>query len=244
MRSRGQRFVGDHIAEYGDGDLGSLGPNLPHSWASRETAPAERVAVVVQFDLAALGRGTQAAATRGALGRLLARGRRGLAFPPPAARAFTPRLRALPREEGLRQLGHLPLLLDDLARTDGARELSSQAMVSDFASAGAHPIDAVIRFLSTRYRGRVTLAEAARVAGLSVSAFCRFFRRTTGRTFVEHVNEMRLAEACRLLAGSSRGIADIALDVGFSNLSHFNERFRRHRGMRPGDYRRAFRAWA
>src|SRR6478752_7549547 len=51
LNSRGQRFIGDHIGSYDDGDLVLVGPNLPHSWCSaakiEEAAP--HVALVMWF---------------------------------------------------------------------------------------------------------------------------------------------------------------------------------------------------
>src|SRR5688572_15167349 len=51
LNSRGQRFIGDHIGAYDDGDLVLVGPNLPHTWASREKiAEGEpHVALVMWF---------------------------------------------------------------------------------------------------------------------------------------------------------------------------------------------------
>ena len=53
LNSRGLRFIGDHVGEYDDGDLVLLGPNLPHTWASREAVRAgePHVALVLWFDL-------------------------------------------------------------------------------------------------------------------------------------------------------------------------------------------------
>src|SRR6187200_2471673 len=52
LNSRGQRFIGDHVGEYDDGDLVLLGPNLPHTWASREAVrnSEPHVALVLWFD--------------------------------------------------------------------------------------------------------------------------------------------------------------------------------------------------
>ena len=50
LNSRGQRFIGDHIGEYGDGDLVLIGPNLPHTWVSRDRiAEGPHVAQVMWF---------------------------------------------------------------------------------------------------------------------------------------------------------------------------------------------------
>ena len=52
LNSRGLRFIGDQVGEYDDGDLVLLGPNLPHTWASREAVRAgePHVALVLWFD--------------------------------------------------------------------------------------------------------------------------------------------------------------------------------------------------
>ena len=53
LNSRGLRFIGDHVGEYDDGDLVLLGPDLPHTWASRESVRGgePHVALVLWFDL-------------------------------------------------------------------------------------------------------------------------------------------------------------------------------------------------
>jgi AraC-like DNA-binding protein len=99
----------------------------------------------------------------------------------------------------------------------------------------------VCRHLNARVLEGVTLSEAAGVAHLSIPAFGRLFRRTTGKTLVEYLNELRTGLACRELIETERPVSDIAYDSGFNNLSNFNRRFRGLKGMSPRDYRRAFR---
>ena len=82
-----------------------------------------------------------------------------------------------------------------------------------------------------------TINLAAALAGMSTSSFCRYFRRVTGKTFVEFVNELRVGRACRLLTESERPVTEIAYTVGFGSLSNFNRRFRELRGMNPRAYR-------
>jgi AraC-like DNA-binding protein len=95
--------------------------------------------------------------------------------------------------------------------------------------------------LNGRFTEGVTLAEAASVAHLSIPAFSRMFRRTTGRTLVAYLNELRTGLACRELMETGRAVSDIAYDSGFNNLSNFNRRFRSLKGLSPREYREAFR---
>jgi AraC-like DNA-binding protein len=77
---------------------------------------------------------------------------------------------------------------------------------------------------------------------MTPNAFSRFFRRSTGRTFGDYVNDVRLAQACRSLIEEDAAISEIAAQSGYGNLSHFNRRFRARTGMSPREFRRHFRA--
>ena len=82
LNSRGLRFVGDHVGEYDDGDLVLLGPNLPHTWASREAVRdgEPHVALVLWFDSEWAQRLTAGFVEFRQLDDLLARARRGVQF--------------------------------------------------------------------------------------------------------------------------------------------------------------------
>ncbi len=240
VRSRGRRFVGDHVGDYADGDLVLLGPELPHTWHSEPGRRGRHEAVVVQFPAALLGPEFLAAPETLPVRRLLERAARGLQFRGPAQRAAARRLDEMGGLEGLPRLLALLEVLEILARARDARPLASPGFVRALRKEDVERIDRVLGFLADRYDGDVSLPEAARAAHLSVPAFCRFFKKRTGRTFVAYVNELRLGRACRLLVETDRAVSDIAFASGFNNLSNFNRRFLELRGMSPRDYRRAF----
>jgi AraC family transcriptional regulator len=83
------------------------------------------------------------------------------------------------------------------------------------------------------------LQSAARAAGLSPFYFLRLFARVLGVTPHQYLVRTRLRNAARLLATGERSITDIALDVGFSDLSNFVRTFHRAAGVSPGGFRRA-----
>ena len=79
--------------------------------------------------------------------------------------------------------------------------------------------------------------DIAKLAGFSPSAFCRFFKRQMGRTFSDHVNDVRLARACAELADTDQAVIEIAFGCGYHNLPYFNRRFRAMLGCTPREYR-------
>ena len=85
----------------------------------------------------------------------------------------------------------------------------------------------------------VGLEGAARQVALSPYHFLRIFGRIIGVTPHQYLVRSRLRHAARLLAEEARSITDIALDVGFADLSNFVRTFRRAAGVSPGGFRRA-----
>ncbi len=96
----------------------------------------------------------------------------------------------------------------------------------------------VIPYIEQNYMEKITIEDIANELGLSQSHFMKFFKNTTGITFIDYLNEYRLTMAAKLLVSSDLPILDIAVDVGFENLSYFNRLFKKRFAMTPRDYRK------
>ncbi len=88
----------------------------------------------------------------------------------------------------------------------------------------------------------VDLERAARQAGLSSFHFLRLFARIVGVTPHQYLLRSRLRRAAWALAADDRTVSDIALDVGFADLSNFVRTFHRAAGVSPRGFRQAARA--
>ena len=96
------------------------------------------------------------------------------------------------------------------------------------------------RYIETHSHEPCSLADLAAQADMSQFHFLRVYRRVTGQTPHRHVLATRLRHAARRLRTCSDRIADLALDCGFGDLSHFNASFLTHFGRSPGAYRGNF----
>ena len=101
----------------------------------------------------------------------------------------------------------------------------------------AAPIVRVLRELETRTDEPQTLAELARIAGLSRYHFLRTFKAMTGVTPHQWLLRARLRDAAERLATTREPITEIALEVGFEDLSNFIRTFRAEFGLSPRAYR-------
>ena len=245
LNSRGQRFIGDHIGSYDDGDLVLLGPNLPHTWCSAEKIDREQphVALVMWFTpewaepLADL-------LTELAPVRAMLRGAgRGLAFSREAIREVRPAIEAMPDLPPDQRLLALMQVLTALTRDPAPQQLASPAAGrSPAAPADRQRIDRILAHIHTHYQDEISIPELAGIAFLSVSALHRLFRRHTNTTVMHYVARLRVGEACSLLIGTDRPIAHIAEAVGYSNLANFNRQFRVIKMMTPRAFRAKFKA--
>jgi AraC-like DNA-binding protein len=93
------------------------------------------------------------------------------------------------------------------------------------------------RLIEERYAERLSLDDLAAHFSLNPAYLSRAFKKESGSTIVEYVNKVRIRKSCLLLKKTESSILDIALSVGYNNLSHFNRFFRRSLGMSPREYR-------
>ena len=98
-------------------------------------------------------------------------------------------------------------------------------------------LEEVQRYLQERYADALTLPGIASRFGFNPSYFSRLFHRQAGVSLVEYINGVRIRRSCVLLKRTSLGVLEIALSVGYNNLSHYNRYFRRLVGMSPREYR-------
>jgi YesN/AraC family two-component response regulator len=86
---------------------------------------------------------------------------------------------------------------------------------------------------------KITLEQVAGLCGMSKSYFSRTFRCDHRITFQDYLIRQRINKAVDLLKDSDLQVTQVALAVGFSDLSYFTRTFHRHVGLLPSDYRKS-----
>ena len=94
----------------------------------------------------------------------------------------------------------------------------------------------VLRYVDEHYVDG-SLHEAAALLHSDVSSLSREIRRKSGKTYTELVQEKRLNQAAFLLRTTDRKVEDIALAVGYENISYFHRIFRKEYGVSPRQFR-------
>ncbi len=85
----------------------------------------------------------------------------------------------------------------------------------------------------------ISLGQVARAVNTSTFYFCKLFKKATGVNFTEYVARVRIEKAKTLLLNPHLRISEIAYEVGFQSLTHFNRVFKKILGQSPTQYRAA-----
>jgi transcriptional regulator GlxA family with amidase domain len=95
----------------------------------------------------------------------------------------------------------------------------------------------IYKHINENFKEHISLDEISEIASMTVPAFCRYFKKVTGKTFTKLVNEYRVVHATKLLSESQMSITDISYECGFNNFSHFNKLFKEITGKSASKYR-------
>lgn len=96
----------------------------------------------------------------------------------------------------------------------------------------------VILYIQDNYQEPIRTRDLSELIPMSEGQFCRFFKSMTRKTPVDYINSYRVRQAAELLQQSERKISDIAMDVGFDNVSYFIKVFRKAMKCSPSEFRK------
>lgn len=235
--SYGMRVIGDSKEEFDDLDIVLVGPRTPHIW-SGEIEEGNHV-VTIQFHEQVLEYPTFHKRIFSNILNLLSSSRRGVVFEGEAKKEIRDRILRLTQSEGIDSANGFLSLLDYMGRTSGKRELASPGYQEDFlhSYSKSRRISLVCNYVVNNYFNDINVAEAAEMVNMTETAFCHFFKKKTGKTFKDYVNDVRIGKASKLLYETSGTISEICYACGFNSTTNFIRMFKKKRGETPSDYR-------
>ena len=92
-------------------------------------------------------------------------------------------------------------------------------------------------YIQQNYAEDLSLGQVAKAVNTSVFYFCKMFKKATGINFTDYLSRVRIEKAKNLLLNPNLRISEIAFEVGFQSLTHFNRVFKKVLGLAPTEYR-------
>lgn len=233
----GVTFAGNYIGEFKTGDIFFLGSNLPHCFqkAHKELITS---AVVVQFTEDFWGKDFINLPECKPIKDLLNISAQGLKLSVPIRHQLEPMIRNLEKLQGFTRIICLCECLQLIA-TDEYEKISTQE-VKEYNTRNKERIDSIFQYTLVNFQEPITLNNVAGQVGMSVPAFCSYFKKSTKKTYIEFLNELRIGNACKLLIDTQKSVLDICYESGYNTLANFNKQFLRLKKITPSQYRRKF----
>lgn len=128
--------------------------------------------------------------------------------------------------------------LDDLCyKLQETIDVFTDCMFNYIPSKGNEITKKAIRYISQNFSRNLTLDEVADHVHLNSAYFSTLFKQSTGSSFKEYLNMVRIEESKRLLSNTDYSIIDISLATGFEDQSYFSKVFKKYTGLTPKQYR-------
>ena len=125
--------------------------------------------------------------------------------------------------------------------TDCFARLIENGRYTDVASnsAASDTFEEIISFIHSNYREHITLEMLAKLSNYSSSYIIRLFRRHTGKTPTDYINNYRISKSQELLSNTDMSILSVCLESGFDSVSYYIRLFKKYVGMTPKQWRRS-----
>ena len=124
----------------------------------------------------------------------------------------------------------------------GADNTGAKVGITDYFNPTHKTVSTVAAYINNHYSEDITLSTISNQFFISPCYFSRIFKETTGFSFVEYLNGVRLKEAQRLLAKTDLSVSEIGERVGYKSNTHFGRVFKASSGISPSLYRKKARS--
>lgn len=230
------RHVGNHISQFIDSDLVLIGSNIPHlnfDYGVTTTYQKEVLHIKPNFKKDIVGQLPELQPIE----RLMELSRYGLAFSGETLEKIGSRLKTLHQLKPFEFLMETLYILEELAHSKEFKLLHTKPFVNRYSKKEQQRIREIYGLIDERYQGKMTVDEVAELCNLSKPAFCRYFKKATGSTFIEFLNQYRISQAKRLLL-MGKNVGETCYECGFESLSYFNRIFKKVTGENPSGFKK------
>ncbi|MDH7445920.1 helix-turn-helix domain-containing protein [Aquimarina sp. 2201CG14-23] len=232
----GKRQIGSHMSYYRNGALMLIGSNLPHCGFT-DSLTGNKSETIIQMLPDFLGNSFFNIPEMSGIYQLLEQAKKGIVFHGDTKRRIGAHIEALGMLDSFDRLLGILKIFKEMQQTQEYSILNAEGFIIETSLQDNNRINLIFNFVQKEFTRQIPLEEIADIVSMSVPGFCRYFKKNTGKTFIQFVNEYRLVHAAKLLHEKQTSITDICYESGFSNFSHFNKLFKQFSGKTPSTYR-------
>ena len=239
----GNLYIGDRIELFSKGDVFLIGSNLPHFFSNNAMPDGELAqSISIYFKANFLGDDFLAVPEASYISKLLLQASRGLKLGQVLGNVVKEQMLVIEKSHGLQRISEFINTLNNVGTSSDFEPLSSLGFRMPEKESDSKKINDVYSYVVQNYSRPLPLDEIAAIASLAPTAFCRYFKHHTRKTFSTFLSEIRIGNACKLLIEGAHTVSEISYKCGFNNISNFNRKFKNITGYPPTDYLKKMRS--
>lgn len=238
VKGRGERIIGGETTNFEEGDFVLVAPNMDHGWFfnpsfTDEEGNIESITLMwtteLMIQLSAIFPDWKDVVVR------FQSQKQSLQFDSSQNEKLIKALYALVREKdgnpGLRLMEVIVMVANSLHSNP---ERIGNVQLTQAESR----LQEITVYTCCNYARQITIDEIAKHVGMNRSAFCTFFRKQTGKTYINFLNAYRLKVAHHLLSNTNNSISAVCWQCGFNDLAYFDKLFKKAFNTAPSNIKR------
>ena len=232
----GKRQVGTHLSNYQDGDLILIGSYLPHTGFTKGLEEGQKE-IVIQFKPDIFEMAFQNLEELKRINQLLELSKKGIVFDGSIKEDIGIRMEGLQYETQIDAFLTFVKILHDLAKEKDKKILNAEGYASISNPIENKRLKKIFNYIRDHFMESIALEDISDQVFMTPQSFCRFFKKSTQKTFTNFLNEYRINHATKLLSETDVDIKGICYESGFNNLSNFFRNFKKITQLTPNAYR-------
>ncbi len=233
----GTRHVGNHISNYTKNDLVLIGSNIPHLNFDYGISTSSYVHEVLHIKPEIVNHSISIYPELNSIKKLLQIAQYGIAFHGETKENVCRAMKQWHLMEGFDYFNSILNVLNILSKSSEFELLHNSPYINRFKKKNQKRLRKIHAFLEKRYQTKISLDEIAAECSLGKEAFCRYFKKETGSTFVTFLNQYRISQAKRMLL-SGHSVGDACFACGFESMSYFNRTFKAISKESPSSFKK------
>lgn len=236
VSGEGSLIVGDTISEFKANDILVIGENVPHVFRSDPKGSTKSIMYTLFFTKESFGKGFFTLSDMARLQIFFEESMFGMKILSECESLIT-HFKRLKNQSRIQRIATLINILDIIVSSE-RQPLSTYVYRKRYTEDDGNRMKNVIDYALVNFHKPFSLEMAAEKANMSKNAFCRYFKKRTGKTFFQFLIEIRIEHASRLLfKDSDLPITEVSEQCGFLNIANFNRKFKELKGATPTQYR-------
>ena len=246
IEGTGTRLIGDSVGRFSPGELIMIGSKIPHVWHSDKPVNSKDDSkkpetIYIQFKEDFAGGKFNSLPEFQTIKKLFEDSKRGIKLTGDTREKLSKMVKNIYNADGFKRIVILMDMLQTIAESKETELLASPVVNAPVNEKDSTQLNKIYNYILENYNENILVDQIAFEANLSTSAFCRYFKKNTNKTFIQFLNEVRVGHACRFLqSDKNQSVSQICYACGYNNTSYFIRQFKRITGYTPLSYRKRF----